>query len=127
MNIDEIYRKCLLSEEAEIEVNSWEVNIDSFSNVKIPAGTLVILVGENGRKRRADLGVLSFLYNSCDDKQFVKDFLDLNISLEEIYKRYKVLNEVERLVYCKSLEGLDEDLIALVNKIKPKVLSRTKE
>ncbi|MCY0859016.1 MAG: hypothetical protein OWQ54_01150 [Sulfolobaceae archaeon] len=127
MNIKEVYKRYLESEESEIEVNSWEIDIESFRDIRIPEGTLIILVGKDGRKRQADLGILTYLFNKCKDYEFVRDFLNMELSLEDIYKKYKVLNEVERLAYCRDLNDLDEDVKAVVNNIKDKVLLRVKE
>ena len=125
--MDDIFEKFLKEEEAVIKVKPNEIKVDDLEK-DIPIGVKIIIVGEK-RKRIVDLGMLSFIYRFCENgKEFVTDYLNLNISLEDIYSRYNVYTELEFLALCQSEEkrNLHPDILYTLNKLKSYLMSRKK-
>ncbi|BAB66559.1 MULTISPECIES: hypothetical protein [Sulfurisphaera] len=125
--MDDIVNRFLKEEEAVIRVNEGEINLSNLEK-EIPIGVRIILVGKK-RKRIMDLGILSFIYKYCKNgKDFSRDYLDLSLSLEDIFKKYKVYTELEFLALCESEEknNLHKDLIYVLNKLKSYLISKNK-
>ncbi|BCU67252.1 hypothetical protein HS7_06890 [Sulfolobales archaeon HS-7] len=62
----------------------------------------LVLIVYDGKKRRAvNLSVLCFLYNKCS-KEFVRDYLNMNLPLTMIQEKYGVANELEFASICIS-------------------------
>jgi len=125
--VDDILEKFLKEEEAVIKVKDDEIKIEDLEK-NIPIGVRIIIIGEK-RKRVIDLGMLSFIYRFCKNgKAFATDYLDLNISLEDIYSRYNVYTELEFLALCQSEEknNLHPDILYTLNKLKSYLMSKNK-
>ena len=125
--MDEVLEKFLKEEEAVIKVKHNEIKIEDLEK-NIPIGVRIIIIGEK-RKRVIDLGMLSFIYRFCKNgKAFATDYLDLNISLEDIYSRYNVYTELEFLSLCQSEEknNLHPDILYTLNKLKSYLMSKNK-
>ncbi|BFH74516.1 hypothetical protein SJAV_24600 [Sulfurisphaera javensis] len=125
--MDDIVQRFLKEEEAVIKINENEINIEYLDN-NIPIGVRIILVGKD-RKRLIDLGILSFIYKYCEKgKEFAKDYINLSISLEDIYFKYRVYTELEFLSLCESKEknNLHKDLLYTLNKLKSYLISKNK-
>jgi len=125
--VDDILEKFLKEEEAVIKVKGDEIKIEDLEK-NIPIGVRIIIIGEK-RKRVIDLGMLSFIYRFCENgKAFATDYLDLNISLEDIYSRYNVYTELEFLALCQSEEksNLHPDILYTLNKLKSYLMSKNK-
>lgn len=125
--MDDILEKFLKEEEAVIKVKDDEIKIEDLEK-NIPIGVRIIIIGEK-RKRVIDLGMLSFIYRFCKNgKAFATDYLDLNISLEDIYSRYNVYTELEFLALCQSEEknNLHPDILYTLNKLKSYLMSKNK-
>ena len=126
--MDDIVEKFLREEEAILEVKVNEINVDNLKK-NIPIGVRIIISGKK-RKRIADLGMLSFIYKFCENgKAFATDYLNLNLSLEDIYSKYNVYTELEFLALCQSEEKnkLHPDLLHTLNKLKSYLMSRNKK
>jgi len=125
--VDDILEKFLKEEEAVIKVKHNDIKIEDLEK-NIPIGVRIIIIGEK-RKRVIDLGMLSFIYRFCKNgKAFATDYLDLNISLEDIYSRYNVYTELEFLSLCQSEEknNLHPDILYTLNKLKSYLMSKNK-
>lgn len=123
--MDDIVEKFLKEEEAVIKVKVKEIKVEDLEK-NIPIGVRVILVGEK-RKRIVDLGMLSFIYKFCKNgKAFATDYLNLNLSLEDIYSKYNVYTELEFLALCESKEKekLHPDILYTLNRLKSYLIKR---
>jgi len=127
VSLRDVIKKYLLSEESVIEVDENEINnAKEFLELdEIKVGTRVILVGKNGRKRLVDLGILQIIAK-CGHVEFIKDYLDLSIPLSNIYEKYGVYTEIEYLALNEKCYTKDEDLIAVLKKLKEYILKRDK-
>lgn len=88
MSLREVLDRFLKDEEDIIYIKN--INPDEFKENEIPLGTTVIMEVK-GRRRLMDLGLLSIIYNRCNGINFVKDYLNLNYSLEDIHKNTKFI------------------------------------
>ncbi|WP_054845677.1 hypothetical protein [Sulfuracidifex tepidarius] len=123
MSLAEILERFKLEEEDVITIEN--LNPDELKGVEIKLGTNVILQMK-GRKRIIDLGLLSIIFNKCDGVNFVKDFLNLNYSLDDIHRRYRVYTELEYFsLNCPPIV-VDPDLAEVATKLKAFILSREK-
>ena len=126
--MDDIIEKFLKEEEAVIKVKQNEIKIEDLEK-DIPIGVRVIIIGEK-RKRIVDLGMLSFIYKFCENgKAFATDYLNLNLSLEDIYSKYKVYTELEFLAFCQSEKKskLHPDLLYTLDKLRSYLISKSKK
>lgn len=125
--MDDIVNRFLKEEEAQITVKESELTLSDLEK-DIPIGVIIILIGKN-RKRKIDLGILSFIYKYCKDgKEFARDYLNLSISLEDIFSRYNVYTELEFLALCENenKKNLHADLVYTLNKLKSYLISKNK-
>jgi len=126
LGLKEVIKRYIAAESYVIEVEEGEIKAEEFENEQVPIGTRIILYSKkSGRKRVMDLGLLKVIYERCN-KDFVRDYLDLSISLLDIYKKYKVLNELEFLALCGKYEDLHEDLINALDKLRQYIVKREK-
>lgn len=118
MKLSRVLELYKIAEEDEIEVRE---SIEFDEKIEISVGTRVLL--NNGKRRRVvDLGILSIIYD-CN-KEFVKDYLNLDYSLEEIHKKYGVYTELEYLAMnCENLVK-DEDLLEVLKNLRAYIKSR---
>ena len=126
--MNKIVEKFLKAEEAIITAHEGEVSLNDLYD-EIPIGVRVILVGKNGRKRIMDLGILSFILRNCNGEKFVKAYLDLSKSLDDIKKEFGVFTELEFLSLCpeEKLQQLDKDLVYVLQKLKTYLSRRMRE
>ncbi len=123
MSLAEILERFRLEEEDAITIEN--LNPDELKGAEISLGTHVILHIKE-RKRIMDLGLLSIIYNKCEGINFVKDFLNLNYSLEDIHRKYGVYTELEYFsLNCPPIV-VDPDLAEVAMKLKAFILSREK-
>ncbi|MUN28168.1 hypothetical protein [Sulfuracidifex metallicus] len=121
MSLREVLDRFLKDEEDIIYIKN--INPDEFKENEIPLGTTVIMEVK-GRRRLMDLGLLSIIYNRCNGINFVKDYLNLNYSLEDIHKKYKVYTELEYFsLYCPPMH-VDGDFSEVAVRLKAYILSR---
>lgn len=118
MKLSRVLELYKLAEEEEIEIRD---TIEFDEKLDIDVGTRVLL--NNGKRRRiVDLGILTIIYD-CN-KDFVKDYLNLNYSLEDIHKKYGVYTELEYLAMnCEDMVK-DKDLLEVLKKLKTYILRR---
>ncbi|ARM76271.1 hypothetical protein [Acidianus manzaensis] len=117
MKLSEFLELYKLKEEDEIEIKE---NIQ-FEDIYVDIGTRVLL-NDGKRKRIVDLGLLAIAYK-CN-KNFVNDYLDLSLSLEDIHKKYNVYTELEYIaINCENLIN-DKDLLEVIKKLKTYILAR---
>ncbi|BCU71389.1 hypothetical protein [Stygiolobus caldivivus] len=128
--MNKIMEKFLRAEEAVIRVNEDEISLQELYD-DIPIGVRVIIVSEkNKRKRVVDLGLLSFILKNCKDgEKFVKAYIDLSRSLNDIKEDFGVITELEYLSLCpeEKLKTLDKDLVSVLQKLKTHLSRRNKE
>ncbi len=113
----ELYRE---REENRVKVES--IDPDSLAELgEIPLEVQVVL--ERGERRR--LVFLAFLKLAYDcNPDFARDYLDLNLSLEDIYEKHGVYTELEYVaLHCLHLVK-DEDASHALRKLKAFILSR---
>jgi hypothetical protein len=121
VSLREILQKFKMEEEDVIVINN--VNPENFRETEVEIGTTVILQ-MNGRRRIMDLGLLSIIFNKCDGEKFVKDFLNMNLSLEDIHRKYGVYTELEFFSMNCPPMAVDPDLGEVAVKLKAFILSR---
>jgi hypothetical protein len=119
VKIEEAYRLFLLGEEREIEIRE---DLEVGGEMKeIPIGTRVLL-NVRGRRRTVDLGFL-YIANKCS-KEFVRDYLNMDLSLEEIHEKYGVYTELEFVALNCLDEVKDLDAKEALGKLKAFILTR---
>lgn len=117
-DVNRVIEEFLFLEEPILEVKE-PVDSDSFKDLdpRVP-NINVILLGKN-RKRTVNLKVLNFIYHLCT-KDFVKDYLDLSLSLREIMKKYNCYTEIQFASRCVKkylgMDGMREELILYLGK-----------
>ncbi|TRM80958.1 hypothetical protein DJ531_11580, partial [Sulfolobus sp. A20-N-F6] len=62
----------------------------------------------------------------CGHIEFIKDYLDLSIPLGDIHGKYGVYTEIEYLALNEKCYTEDEDLVAVLKKLKEYILKREK-
>jgi len=93
--------------EAFIEVNEGEFSPEEFTE-PLPLIVKVVLVGK-GRRRLVNLGALSRVYLFCPElRGFVKDFLDLSVSLDDVFRKHCLYTDWEALSLCPEDAVRDE-------------------
>jgi hypothetical protein len=119
VKIEEAYRLFLLGEEREIEVRE-DLEVDREIK-EIPIGTRVLL-NVRGRRRTVDLGFL-YIASKCS-REFVRDYLNMDLSLEEIHEKYGVYTELEFVALNCLDEVKDLDAKEALRKLKAFILTR---
>ncbi len=119
VKIGDAYRLFLLEEEREIEIRE-EIEVDGEIE-EIPIGTKVLL-NVKGRKRVVDLGFL-YIASKCN-REFVKDYLNMNLSLEDIHEKYGVYTELEFVALNCLEEVKDLDAKEALKGLKAFILTR---
>ncbi len=118
MKIEEILKDFLVKEEREIEIKD---KIEGKFSEEIPIGTKV-LINYNGRRRIVDLGFL-YIISKCNEN-FIRDYLNMSLSLRDIHRKYKVYTEIEyAALFCMGFIT-DLDIKASLEKLKTYILSR---
>ncbi|AWS00654.1 hypothetical protein DFR87_08645 [Metallosphaera hakonensis JCM 8857 = DSM 7519] len=120
MRAIDVLKLYMESEEYRIEVDS--IDPDSLLElVEVPLEAQVII--NNGiRRRLVFLAFLKIVYD-CDP-EFVRDYLNLQHSLEEIHKKYGVYTELEYVALHCMHAVRDEDASHALKKLKTFILSR---
>ncbi|ACP35624.1 conserved hypothetical protein [Sulfolobus islandicus L.S.2.15] len=120
MTLSDVILRYLLSEEPIIEINENEINAEEFKNVdEISIGIRVIIIGKNRRRRLVDLGLLQIIVK-CGHLDFIRDYLDMKVTLRDIYAKYRAYTELEYL-------AINDECVKLINDLDLKyVLSRVK-
>ena len=123
--LKEVLRRFYEAQESYITVDEKEIKPEEFDS-PLPLFVRVLLT--NGkRKRFVNLGALSRVYIFCPWlRDFVRDFLDLSLSLEEIFKRHCILTEWEALSLCPedALKGESRDYLEALRGLRTLVESR---
>ncbi|WP_338600479.1 hypothetical protein V6M85_12045 [Sulfolobus tengchongensis] len=128
MTLNAVIERYLLSEESIIKIREGEIKAEDFllNDNEISVGIRVIIVGRNGRRRLTDLGLLQIIAK-CGYLEFVKDYLDMSLTLKDIYKKYNIYTELEFIAYhyeeCNKYVK-DEDVKYTLLKVKDKILNR---
>ncbi|WP_188848298.1 hypothetical protein [Sulfodiicoccus acidiphilus] len=98
MKASEVAKEFELREEAYLTLRESELGPEDLEDERVKLGVRVVLVGRK-RSRTFDLGALTLIYNLCS-RDFVKDYLNLDLSLEDVAKRYGTLTELHFLSSC---------------------------
>ncbi|MEM0362764.1 MAG: hypothetical protein QXH75_03030 [Sulfolobaceae archaeon] len=129
MTLNDVIKRFILSEETFIEIDEGEIDPQDFTKVKqINIGTRVIIIGKNNKRRRlVDLGILWIIAN-CGDLEFVRDYLDMSKSLNDVYKKYGVYTELEYIaIKDECHDKLDNDILNALLKLKFYILRIKKD
>ena len=123
--LKEVLRRFYEAQESYIMVNEKEIKPEEFDS-PLPLFVRVLLT--NGkRKRFVNLGVLSRIYIYCPWlRDFVRDFLDLSLSLQEVFERHCILTEWEALSLCPedALKGESKDYLEVLSELRVVLESR---
>ncbi|BBD71729.1 hypothetical protein HS1genome_0118 [Sulfodiicoccus acidiphilus] len=98
LKASEVAKEFELREEAYLTLRESELGPEDLEDERVKLGVRVVLVGRK-RSRTFDLGALTLIYNLCS-RDFVKDYLNLDLSLEDVAKRYGTLTELHFLSSC---------------------------
>ncbi|QKQ99611.1 hypothetical protein GWK48_03680 [Metallosphaera tengchongensis] len=110
----------LLSEEFQIEID--QIDPESVADLREVPLEVRIVLNKNGRRRLVNLAFLK-IAGECN-QEFVRDYLNLDLSLRDIFEKHGVYTELEYVALNCLQMVKDEDAQRALKRLKNFILSR---